>query len=460
MIVISSTRLFIKLVAVLFVFSNTLAYSLRRISNNARINTYGIDFHLKPQRNHYEKRFRSLHAKPFSNLAEDENVRFEVHSSIGSISAKSWDKCLENDDNASPFLEHAWLRCLEESRCVSPESGWVPQHISIRIDGRICGFVPLYIKAHSMGEFIFDSAWADAAHANGLNYYPKLLVGIPFTPVTGQRILLHPSIRRMYSPEQISRLRRMVASFLKEAVQSNNISSVHINFLTDEEATDIAGELKYTTSKARDGSLPDKLQAVMKRLKSGDKDDYMRRTSLQYHWTNSNSRDEGKPYKSFDDFLACFSSKRRISIKRERRKVTEDEDIIIDAVMGKNILDHEGLVERMFDVYLSTVDKMMWGRQYLTLDFFRLLVSSEFIDNLCFLCARRRSSGECLKANDVFAGTFNVVKRGVFYGRYWGCLSEVKNLHFETCYWSSIEFCINNGLKRMEPGAGGAGKRA
>jgi predicted N-acyltransferase len=112
----------------------------------------------------------------------------------------------------------------------------------------------------------------------------------------------------------------------------------------------------------------------------------------------------------------------------------------------------------MFQIYLSTVNKMMWGRQYLTRDFFSLLTRSDFIDNICFMCARRRSTGETLKAADVIAGTFNVVKNGVFYGRYWGCLEEVKNLHFETCYWAAIEYCINHGLQRMEPGAGGGGE--
>jgi predicted N-acyltransferase len=154
----------------------------------------------------------------------------------------------------------------------------------------------------------------------------------------------------------------------------------------------------------------------------------------------------------------CFKSKRRITIRRERQKVQVDADIRIDAVVGKDILKCEGLVQRMFEIYRSTIDKMFWGNQYLSLDFFNLLAKSDFIDNICFMCARRRSSGEPLKASDVIAGTFNVVKDGVFYGRYWGCLEEVKNLHFETCYWSAIDYCIQNGLRRMEPGAGGGGK--
>jgi hypothetical protein len=113
----------------------------------------------------------------------------------------------------------------------------------------------------------------------------------------------------------------------------------------------------------------------------------------------------------------------------------------------------------MFDIYRSTIDKMFWGNQYLSLNFFKLLAKSDFIDNICFICARRRSScGDLLEAKDVIAGTFNVVKDGIFYGRYWGSLEEVKNLHFECCYWAALDFCIQKGLRKMEPGAGGGGE--
>jgi predicted N-acyltransferase len=356
-------------------------------------------------------------------------------------------------------MEHSWLRCLEESECASPETGWVPQHVSIKIDGSVCGFVPVYMKAHSMGEFIFDNGWAEAAYANGIDYYPKLLAGVPFTPATGQRMLLHPNIMETFARTKIAALRKLIGLFLKQVARQNKLSSVHINFLTEEEATDIAGVLiDGSSSTSEAASLPGKVKSILKRLKYVDSDDYFRRTSLQYHWSNSNTRNSGKPYKSFSEYLSCFKSKRRIAIRRERNKVQVDEDIRIDVIVGKDILNYDGLVERMFQIYLSTVNKMMWGRQYLTRDFFSLLTRSDFIDNICFMCARRRSTGETLKAADVIAGTFNVVKNGVFYGRYWGCLEEVKNLHFETCYWAAIEYCINHGLQRMEPGAGGGGE--
>lgn len=312
----------------------------------------------------------------------------------------------------------------------------MPQHVSISVDGEsFLGFVPLYVKSHSMGEFIFDSTWADAALANGIEYYPKLLVAVPFTPASGRRILLHPKVRQKFRRERISSLRKMLAAFLKQIARNNNLSSVHINFLTEEEAVDIAGKVQpLQPENIQDPSIQQTFRSFMNKLTQSDLDEgYIRRTSLQYHWSNSNSMNQGLPYTDFEEYLSCFKSKRRISIKRERAKVQDDEDIRIDAVVGKDILKCDGLVERMFHIYLSTVDKMFWGRQYLSLDFFNLLAKSDFLDNLCFMCARRKSSGEILKAADVIAGTFNIVKNGVFYGRYWGCTEEVKNLHFETC---------------------------
>lgn len=185
---------------------------------------------------------------------------------------------------------------------------------------------------------------------------------------------------------------------------------------------------------------------------------------MQYHWENirpsSKLEDEEidlTPFTDFDDYLSFFKSKKRINIRRERRKVFEDENVRVDAVRGYDILKYDGLLERMFEIYLSTIQKMYYGRQYLTLDFFQMLGKSDFIENICFMCARDRDCGDMdnFKAEDVFAGTFNVVSDGIFYGRYWGCLREVKNLHFEVCYWQAIEYCIENGLQKMEPGAGG-----
>ena len=434
------------------------------------------------------------------------DISFHVHSAIADIPSEAWDSCLGNNVTKndcstirSPFLEHAWLRCLEESGCASESTGWIPQHVSIQIKcndsndaaskGDIqkattcseeaeAGFVPVYIKTHSMGEFIFDDSWADAACRNGMDYYPKILVGVPFTPVTGPRLLWKPWVWHTFSKDQIAELCNATGNFLKQFAIAKDWSSVHINFCTEEEATILAGPLqdRFSVEETSDPVTEDKsqnpmtksFQAMLRQIRYKDTDDYLRRTSIQYHWTNTNRLQKGKPYTSFEQYLACFKSKRRITIRRERSTVREDSSIQIDAIRGMDILKVDGLMDRMFDIYLSTVDRMYWGRQYLTREFFELLIQSSFVKNLCFLCARYKTNQNSdinnndlrWKAEDIFAGTFNVIKDGVFYGRYWGCLPgyETKNLHFEICYWSAIEYCIDNGLKRMEPGAGGAGK--
>mmetsp|Transcript_44676 Transcript_44676/g.136279 ORF Transcript_44676/g.136279 Transcript_44676/m.136279 type:complete len:508 (-) Transcript_44676:310-1833(-) len=396
------------------------------------------------------------HAKGESDLLnlKQREVEFILHPSISSIPAEEWDRC---GNQGGPFTSHAWLLSLEESECASPKTGWIPQHLELKVEKKFSSFLPMYIKGHSLGEFIFDNGWADAAHRNGIQYYPKLLVGVPFTPVTGERILLHPHILQTYLKEEISELRSLTARFLKQIALSNKISSVHLNFITAEEASDISGPIPEPKETSEEDKLKGRVQSMLDQLTYKDKNDYLRRTSMQYHWVNSNAKNSGKPYESFEDYLNAFKSKRRITIKRERRRVTEDAGIRVDAVVGEDILRCEGLVAKMFDIYSAQIKKMLYGRQYLTEDFFHMLTNTSFIENLCFMCARHADAGEELKAEDVFAGTVNIVKDGVFYGRYWGCLpgKEVKNLHFETCYWSAIEHCIKAGLSKMEPGAGG-----
>ncbi len=389
-----------------------------------------------------------------------------------------------------------------------------------------------------MGEFIFDAEWAQYAQQLNIKYYPKLLCGVPFTPVSCRKILMSPGLRFILSQQQsdlgkeeeewqgqgqgqrqggdgVREFRMLVAKIIKNIATSNNLSSVHLNFLTNEEALDIAGPLsvpKFVDTTAQGNSdndtavdvavdafvdadgthssskvdgqsegtpgsananannnnsnnnnnnnstpIQQRVKSVFNRIVNRDRNDlYIRRTSLQYHWLNINRNNNNRPYSSFDDYLSCFKSKRRITIKRERRRVLEEQNIRVDAIKGRDILKYPGLVERMFEIYKSTVDKMFFGRQYLTLEFFQKLVdSNDFVDNLLFMCARYNDDE--LKAENIFAGTFNVVKDKVFYGRYWGCLPgfESKNLHFEVCYWSAIEYCIANNYRRIEPGAGG-----
>lgn len=368
--------------------------------------------------------------KQSAEFDDERTLEFQLHSSIENIPEDDWNSCLT--DSSSPFLSHAWLRCLEQSKCATPSTGWVPQHVAVSIDDETVGYVPLYIKGHSMGEFIFDQQFAEAAYQNGIEYYPKLLVGIPFTPATGKRILWHPEhVIKNYERKEITKLNRAVANFLKQVAITNNLSSVHFNFLTEDEAIDLGGALAEDRIK-EEGGLKSRVQALFQRL-DDVKDDYLRRTSLQYHWSNRNPINEWKPFESFDEYLSCFKSKKRINIRRERRKVLDEENIRIDFVAGKDILKYDGLVERMFEIYLSTIDKLIWGRQYLTLEFFQRLAESSFIDNLLFVCARKDvPAGARLQADDVFAGTFS--KSPVCFS----CFQDRRTYHYAFAHSSHL----------------------
>ena len=255
------------------------------------------------------------------------------------------------------------------------------------------------MKTHSEGEFVFDFAWADAAARAGIRYYPKLLVGVPFTPVTGARFLVAPGEDR---PAWIRRM----GDALREICTANGFSGVHVNFCREQELPVFAGS----------GFLP--------------------RIGIQYHWRNAG-------YASFEDYLAALRSKRRNQVRRERAFVRE-QGIRVEAVSGAAIPDE--LFASMYRCYRSTVDQHVYGRRYLNARFFELL-RERFRERLCFLVARR---GE-----QIVAGTTNVFKSNTFYGRYWGALEPLRYLHFDVCYYAAIEWCIERGIECFEPGAGG-----
>ncbi len=308
-----------------------------------------------------------------------------------------WDAMV--GDEQSPFLEWDWLAALEESGCVAPETGWNPHHVAVRLRGRLIAAAPAYLKVHSQGEFVFDHGWADAAERAGLRYYPKLLVGVPFTPATGRRILTHPGVDRR-------ELLGVVGRALQEICTANEISSAHVNFCTDDEVEALA--------------------------EAG----FLHRQGVQYHWVN-------RGYACFDDYLAALKSKRRNQIRRERRDLS-GAGIDIEILQGDGIAPD--LFEAMYRIYLSTIHKLYWGQQYLNRDLFARL-SGRWQRHLCFVAARR--------GGEIVAGAINVQKAGVLYGRYWGCFREIRNLHFEVCYYRGIEHCIERGFQRFEPGAGG-----
>jgi len=324
---------------------------------------------------------------------------------VNDVARDEWNELVGAE---TPFLEWDWLASLEDAGAVGPETGWLPRPLLARDGGRLVAACPVYIKTHSEGEFVFDFAWAEAAARAGIPYYPKLLVGIPFTPVTGARFMVAPDVDR---GETIQTL----GSALRETCLSSNLSGVHINFCREHEATELADCSHHVHI---------------------DDSAYMLRVGFQYHWHNAG-------YRSFDDYLEQFRSKRRNQIKRERREM-ERQGISIEALTGDAITDD--LIEPMFACYLATIENRYWGRQYLNRHFFELL-RDRFKHRLCLVVAR--------KGSEIIAGTTNVIKGDTLYGRYWGALQNARYLHFNVCYYAAIEHCIAAGIERFEPGAGG-----
>ena len=328
------------------------------------------------------------------------DLQVRMLSGMRDVGQADWDALV---DRGTPFLEWDWLACLEESACVRAETGWQPQHLALYEGDRLLAACPLYLKGHSMGEFVFDHGWADAAQRAGVAYYPKLVVASPFSPATGVRFLTAAGSDR---PQLI----KILGGALREVCDRNDLSSVHVNFCLPDEAACLA-EIGY-----------------------------LKRVGIQFQWLNHG-------YRSFDDYLGHFRSKRRNQIKREMREM-DKRGIRIEVLHGEDIPD--ALFPVMFDLYRTTVNNLYWGRQYLLPAFFDLL-ARRFKRNLCFVFARQHG--------EIIAGTFNVQKSGVLYGRYWGVVREQRHLHFNVSYYAAIRHCIDNGLIRFEPGAGGEFKR-
>jgi uncharacterized protein len=324
-------------------------------------------------------------------------VTIEAVESIDRIQREDWNALLAADD--SPFLDWDWLFAMENSKSASRASGWSPCHLVIHQGKTLVAACPLYLKSHSMGEFIFDQGWADAALRSGIRYYPKLLAAIPFTPHTGRRFLTADGSAR-------EPLVGALARGLVQLCADNKLSSAHINFCQPDEAAALC--------------------------ESG----FLKRLGYQYHWRNGG-------FATFDDYLGALKSKRRYAVRHERAAL-EAQGVTIKVHEGEDIPDT--IFGPMYDLYLSTIEKLYWGRRYLTREFFTEM-RQRFKRHVCLICAYR--------GRKLVAGTFNLQKAGVLYGRYWGCFEELKYLHFNVCYYAAIEHCIGKNLQRFEPGAGG-----
>jgi uncharacterized protein len=395
------------------------------------------------------------------------------------VSRESWNSLIQD---ANPFLLYDWLLALERSGCASAETGWQPVHIIAErmiqegADGgegsnkktEVVAAIPLYAKSHSYGEFIFDQSWADyAQRVLGIKYYPKLLAAVPFTPATGSRVLLSQTL----TAAEATGVASMMTNAMKTLIQQNKISGAHVNFLKQEDVPiflDQGYVLRQTVQYCwKNRRLPvDGNEQKFRDMKSvqvaGDDRDVKDRIKINDIHSNK--------FADFEDYLTSFKSKRRTQIKRERKSVTEEQGIVMKVIRGDDELHATPeLYQKMFEIYTKTIDKM-WGQRYLSSEFFAQLhaAPAEFKHRLVFIVAYEpglavTGGGDTeggkeralYNVKSIVAGTINLVSDTHFYGRYWGALEYRKHLHFETCYYKSIEFCIDNKLEVLEPGAGG-----
>ncbi|WP_020592714.1 GNAT family N-acetyltransferase [Kiloniella laminariae] len=332
-------------------------------------------------------------------------LRVEVHPRISGIAPTDWDRCAGVDN---PFVSHAFLLALEESRSACAETGWQPQHLTLKdTEGQVLACAPLYLKNHSYGEYVFDWSWANAFERAGGRYYPKLQCAVPFTPVTGPRLLIAPNNKEGNKTEQQD-LRLALINAMLQLLQQYQASSLHLTFTSEEE----------WQSLAQPGLLP--------------------RTGVQYHWEN-------REYTCFDNFLSDLSSRKRKAIRKERREANSH-GLTLQTLEGESLTPV--ILEQFHALYLNTVDKKH-AHDYLTRDFFSRL-GQQLAEKVVLTSAW---NGEKL-----VAAALNLRGSNTLYGRNWGSTGHYPSLHFELCYYQAIDYAITHGLKRVEAGAQGEHK--
>ncbi|MGK0499204.1 MAG: putative N-acyltransferase [Oceanicoccus sp.] len=330
-------------------------------------------------------------------------MRLSFIDSITAISAAAWNEITGID---YPFTRHEFLAALELSNASVADSGWQAHHLLAHDDNdQLIAVMPLYLKFHSYGEYVFDWAWSDAYKRHNVEYYPKLLSAIPFTPATGPRLCIKDGEDKMALYPQISQ------QLLAHAKQIN-VSSLHILF----------PQQAAKESFQAQGLSP--------------------RRGVQYHWFNQG-------YSSFSDFVASFSSRKRKNLNKERRQVTE-QGLRLEIIEGPNISADSW--RRFFHFYQLTYAKRSGHGGYLNKDFFERLAAT-MPEQLVLVLAYDEQHGE-----EAIAGALNFRDSKTLYGRYWGCIVEHEFLHFEACYYQGIEYCIAKGLQRFDPGAQGEHK--
>ncbi|MEO5750039.1 MAG: GNAT family N-acetyltransferase [Usitatibacter sp.] len=318
-----------------------------------------------------------------------------ILESLGEVPAPEWDALA----GGNPTLAHAFLSSLHESGCASPESGWAPQYLSAWQAGRLVGAVPMYVKAHSYGEYVFDWAWAQAYERHGIDYYPKLLCAVPFTPATGVRLLAADA-----------GVRRSLANSLLQTARAAPVSSLHVLFPEAEDAEALRSQ------------------------------GLLERASVQFHWRNAG-------YGTFEDFLGAMSHDKRKKIRQERKRVAQA-GVTLRRVTGAQASEADwdffnSCYRRTYREHRST--------PYLTREFFSM-IAQRMPDNVLLVIAEREGRR--------IAAALDLFGPHALYGRYWGSVEYVPGLHFEACYYQGVEFCIERGIALFEGGAQGEHKHA
>lgn len=328
-----------------------------------------------------------------------QEITIRTVEGLAEVPAAAWDTCAGPDN---PFVSHAFLLALEESGSADADAGWLPRHLLVEdAAGTLLGCAPLYVKSHSYGEYVFDHGWADAWERAGGRYYPKLLCGVPFTPVPGPRLLTAPGA-------QAERIEAALAAGMVEVGRQLRVSSLHVNFLPERQWR-LLGELGL-----------------------------LQRTGQQFHWEN-------RGYADFDGFLASLNSRKRKAIRKERREVVEA-GVTLRALSGGEIEERHW--DAFWRFYRNTSDRK-WGSAYLTREFFSR-IGETMADKVVLVVA---------EANErIVAGALNLRGTDTLYGRNWGCSAHYPFLHFEACYYQAIDYAIRHGLKRVEAGAQGQHK--
>jgi predicted N-acyltransferase len=336
-----------------------------------------------------------------------DTIEVTVLTSLAQIDAADWDACAcpEASDGGrakDPFTTYRFLRALEDSRSVGTGTGWDPRYLVARMNDEVIACAPMYGKSHSQGEYIFDHNWAHAFERAGGRYYPKLQIAVPFTPATGRRFLTRPG-------HEIAGISALVQGAVQLA-SDNQLSSLHVTFCTEGEAL------------------------------AGQEIGLLRRTTQQYHWVN-----EG--YSSFDEFLGALSSRKRKTMRKERKQAQAFGGTI-RTLVGDDILPEHW---DAFWTFYQDTGARKWGSPYLTRAFFDIAHQC-MRDDIALVMAERDGH--------FVAGAMNFIGRDVLYGRYWGCIEHHPCLHFEACYYQAMDFAITHGLGRVEAGAQGEHKLA